>query len=333
MKLSFVVPVYNTEDYLSECLDSLLHQDIPKSEYEIIIVNDGSTDKSIEIAEDYASENSNIKILHQENGGLSAARNAGLEYAAGVYVWFIDSDDYIKKNCLSSLMDKIAQHKDPDIVAISRIKYLSNNQSEKYIEKRANGLSGREFLYKRTYQAVVQCYLFHRDFLNEHKLVFLRGIYHEDAEFTPRTLFYAQSMVFVEDILYFHRYRQGSITSSNYQKRFDDLITVAKSLETFRNKYCNTYDDVKIFDKIISYTLLYLFSLLYEYGDKKFAVKFIARLRKEKSLLKTLLTSEKSTFKIAYFVLNLNPALFWEIYSKFEKKRLDDKNSHRNTHL
>ena len=104
MKLSIIIPVYNVEQYLKTCLDSVLHQNIAISEYEVIVVNDSSPDGSLAIAEEYARKNSNIKIVTRPNGGLSAARNTGLEHALGEYVWFVDSDDWIEENCLSRLL-------------------------------------------------------------------------------------------------------------------------------------------------------------------------------------------------------------------------------------
>lgn len=109
MFLSFIVPVYNAERYLPACLDSLLAQDIPADEYEIICVNDGSKDGSLALLQDYARKHPNIVIVDKENGGVTTARNAGLEKAAGDYIWFVDSDDYIKKNVLSRFRNTIAE--------------------------------------------------------------------------------------------------------------------------------------------------------------------------------------------------------------------------------
>lgn len=103
MKFSLILPVYNVENYLSQCIESCLHQDIPNEDYEIIVVIDGSPDNSLEIAQYYLKKNHNIKIIEQENRGISSARNTGLQNAQGEYLWFIDSDDYIQENILKSL--------------------------------------------------------------------------------------------------------------------------------------------------------------------------------------------------------------------------------------
>lgn len=105
MFCSFIVPVYNVEKYLPECLDSLLEQDIPHEDYEIICVNDGSTDGSLSILRDYEARCSNVRVIDKENGGVSTARNTGLDAARGDYIWFVDSDDLIAPRCLKLLRE------------------------------------------------------------------------------------------------------------------------------------------------------------------------------------------------------------------------------------
>ena len=107
MLLSVIVPVYNVEKYLSKCVDSLLNQNLLPEEYEIILVDDGSTDRSGDICDEYAMHHSNVKAIHQQNGGLSVARNTGIQVAAGKYVQFVDSDDYLEPNVLKSLVEKM----------------------------------------------------------------------------------------------------------------------------------------------------------------------------------------------------------------------------------
>jgi len=105
MKISLIIPVFNVDQYLSRCLDSCIHQDLIPDEYEIIAVNDGSTDRSLTILREYEQKYSNIKVIDKPNGGLSSARNTGLSVAIGDYIWFIDSDDWIKENSLCKIYD------------------------------------------------------------------------------------------------------------------------------------------------------------------------------------------------------------------------------------
>ena len=108
--LSIIVPVYNAEGYLPECLDSLLNQDIPKDAYEIICVNDGSQDQSLAVLRSYQARFPNIRVLDKENGGVTTARNAGMELAKGEYIWFVDSDDFLKPNILATLRQMIREN-------------------------------------------------------------------------------------------------------------------------------------------------------------------------------------------------------------------------------
>ena len=101
--ITLIVPVYNVEKYLVRCLDSCLHQDLDEDEYEIIAVNDGSYDGSLKLLKEYANRYRNIVLIDKPNGGLSSARNAGLERARGNFIWFVDSDDWIAENCLKTV--------------------------------------------------------------------------------------------------------------------------------------------------------------------------------------------------------------------------------------
>ncbi|MDC9723357.1 MAG: glycosyltransferase family 2 protein [Urechidicola sp.] len=110
MILSIVIPVYNVEEYIEKCLVSCSNQDISKNDYELIVVNDGSPDKSLEICERLLPSIENMTIVSQENRDLSGARNTGLKYAKGNYVWFVDSDDWLEENCLDEIISRIKEH-------------------------------------------------------------------------------------------------------------------------------------------------------------------------------------------------------------------------------
>ena len=115
MKLSIIVPVYNVEAFLSKCVDSLLAQDLPKEDYEVILVDDGSTDGSGALCDTLAAEHGNIRVIHQQNHGLSGARNAGIPAASGDYILFVDSDDYLCPDVLGTLVG-LMESKELDIL-------------------------------------------------------------------------------------------------------------------------------------------------------------------------------------------------------------------------
>ena len=105
MKLSIIIPVYNTEDYIRQCIESVLN--IKNIQTEIVVVNDGSTDKSLAILEEYAEKNNNIKIITQENQGASAARNTGIRVCTGDYIYFLDSDDWIDTDSFEKIIEEL----------------------------------------------------------------------------------------------------------------------------------------------------------------------------------------------------------------------------------
>lgn len=108
--LSIIVPVYNVGEYIEMCLDSLLEQDIEKSWYEIICVNDGSTDNSLSILQEYAKTNGNIRVINKTNGGVASARNLGLDSAIGQYIWFVDADDWLARNSFALIAEQIQKY-------------------------------------------------------------------------------------------------------------------------------------------------------------------------------------------------------------------------------
>ena len=135
MFLSVIIPVFNAEKYISECLDSLIEQDIPSKDYEIICIDDGSIDESFDVMQKYAANYPNIKAAHQENAGVSVARNTGMDASIGDYYWFVDSDDFVRENSLAKLKS-ICEQKKCDILSF-RLFYFDDSESE-MLKKRLN---------------------------------------------------------------------------------------------------------------------------------------------------------------------------------------------------
>lgn len=235
MKLSIIVPVYNVEGYLRRCLDSCLQQDIPSNEYEIVIVNDGSTDGSLSIANEYAIDYHNIRIISQVNGGLSRARNVGLEMASGDYVWFVDSDDSIAPNCLGTLLDKC--RKDClDILALG----WSREGKKSISMRRFSGaqttcvLPGKEVMRNGWMTSVcAPFHLFRRSLLLDNSLNFLPGCFHEDEAFTPVAFYLSGRVGFSDQICYYVYVREGSIMTTPTPKRAHDLLFIARNLDDY----------------------------------------------------------------------------------------------------
>lgn len=270
MRLSIIIPVYNVEQYLRKCLDSVLQQDIPHEEYEVIVVNDGSPDGSLAIAKEYAYKYSNVKVESRPNGGLSAARNTGLEHAQGEYVWFVDSDDWVEPNSIGVLLD-YAEKNELDVQCFNLQLAFEDGRLEKYnvsYEESVHIYKGEEFLCKVGMPPAAWAALYKREFLQQNNLKFYEGILHEDQEFTPRAYYLAERIAYNNRIVYNYFQRQGGIMRSNRSsKRSMDLLIIADSLYVFTQDRVNKNTDAyRIFIEKVNF----LFSQSLAYYSKSY---------------------------------------------------------------
>lgn len=189
MKLSIIIPMYNVELYIERCLISCLKQDISCEDYEIIVVNDGSPDGSLQIAERIASQNKNIKIISQQNGGLSDARNTGLSVAKGDYVWLVDSDDWIKENCLGKLLKQL-YNQNLEALAICAANYIEGKEVRRFLFQDNEIIKGADAMLRGKCVCCAPFTIYKREFLKNNDLLFYKGIFHGDNEFTYRSYYF-----------------------------------------------------------------------------------------------------------------------------------------------
>lgn len=200
--ISVIVPVYNVEKYLKRCLDSLINQTLKN--IEIICINDGSNDNSIKILEEYTQKDDRIIILSQENAGLSAARNSGMEIAKGEYIGFVDSDDWVDLDFYEKLY-YAAKNNDCDIAVADFIrehptkkKKRLNITKEEIFEKPED-----KYMICKTYrEGCVWNKIYRTEFLKRIDLKFVVGMYYEDRDFTARSLFYSDKLITVPNTYY-----------------------------------------------------------------------------------------------------------------------------------
>lgn len=232
MFLSFIIPVYNTEEYLDECLQSLLSQDIPTEDYEIICVNDGSTDGSLEILRQYEQGYSSVKVIDQKNGGVCRARNTGLRAAKGNYIWFFDSDDVLQQNSLG-LLRNISRDQAYDRIVVGQKCFIDTVS--------ASGANERVFQDSAPwFDSVVSRSLLRREFLLEHDLYFhypdLR--YGEDALMMYEIKRYMPTCIQIDETLYFYRTRQNSaVTASDKRGSHQQLKSNIAEAEILKGYY------------------------------------------------------------------------------------------------
>lgn len=219
--VSVIVPVYNTEKFLSACVDSVLNQTC--RDLELILVDDGSIDRSPQLCDEYAEQDFRVKVLHVENGGAAFARNRGLELAAGEYVYFLDSDDFITTDAIEKLLAK-AQADDLDVVAFDGGVVNEEGQTIEtglglVCRGSYNGVSTGRHLFaelKRNndYSVHVQCHLIRRSCLGKLNLMFSEGGPHEDLIFTFLLYMQCERCAHLSETLFYRRFREGSITTT-----------------------------------------------------------------------------------------------------------------------
>lgn len=235
-KLSVIIAVYNVEEYLPRCIESILAQEY--KDFELLLINDGSTDKCGEVCKEYALKDNRIIVVDKKNGGLSDARNEGIKLARGKYLSFIDSDDFILPHAYNLLIDT-AEKNNLDIVCGYSYKYLSEKNYYLETKKRTfedKVYNGIDFLCMSIDdEAMPMCAPFNiykKELIDSNKLLFKKGIFHEDELWTPQVFLNAKRVKHLDIIFYVHCQRFGSITeSSNKYKNAIDIINTCYELE------------------------------------------------------------------------------------------------------
>ncbi len=240
VQVSIIIPVYNVEKYLEECLDSIWNQyDMQDISTEIIAVNDGSTDNSLAILQNAKRKHSCLQIISQKNCGLGAARNLGIQRAQGKYIYFLDADDCLTDDAINKCY-KISEKNNLDVLLFDA--YVFGERKEElgikndiYMRKDVIGnysniMCGIDFLkkyYPTAYNPSACMVFIKRDFLSKNEIIFPEGIYHEDIAFHNKLLLYADRVQYVSDCLYKRRYRVDSIVTAKPTKRkAEDLLRI-----------------------------------------------------------------------------------------------------------
>ncbi len=270
-KFSIIIPVYNVEKYIKKCLDSVFNQSF--KDYEVIVVNDGTKDNSMDIVKEY-----DVKTINQDNQGLSVARNTGVSKAKGEYVLFLDSDDYIEKDLLKELNKSLKNN--PDIVRF-QVREVYENSSDKkdYPEEEFNDLNGVEafnIISKYHYVENASAYIFRREYFLKEKFSFKKGTFHEDYGLIPLVIMKASTVNSINYIGYNYLQRENSIMSTtNYdktKKKVDDFYNHYKYLIEEIDK---TDLDSKVFKSFISNSLILKICELNNKDYKKYKKKLI----------------------------------------------------------
>jgi glycosyltransferase involved in cell wall biosynthesis len=233
VKLSIIIPVYNSEKYLAKCLDSLVSQDIESKNYEILIINDGSIDKSEAIALSYAQKFIQIKVFNQHNRGVGSARNKGIELSNGKYIYFIDPDDFLADNVLNTLLIQ-ANNFNLEILSFNSKPITNSNLTTNRTFKTSETLeidysnlkilTGLEYIGERCYKNEVWWYIIKKEFLISTGINFTVGRWMEDAIFTAQLFLKTKTIAHLEFDVHRHVKTPGSAMTSNEPKHYLKVI-------------------------------------------------------------------------------------------------------------
>jgi glycosyltransferase involved in cell wall biosynthesis len=324
IRLSIIIPVFNVEDYISKCILSLEDQDIPRDDYEIVIINDGSPDNSRDVVMDLMKTYHNIVFIEQENKGVSIARNVGIDRARGNYLVFIDPDDYVLPKSLSRVLDTAEQSKAQ--ISFLGYQYLNEDNSLKasflFSEYMHVVHTGTE-AYHLSLKGITKdpdrsvAIIYDRDYLNSKHLRFTPKIpYLEDGEFLARVLCLADRCIFEGHPFYIRTTRQGSATNSNMffsDRAIDGFFNAASNLKKFKSTHVLSSSQKKqINQPITKFTLLIVQACV---GEGMYAKYRVIKKRLKATRLDKMDIKGCSSFYYKYgLIFNISSDLFYFVW-------------------
>jgi len=329
MKLSIIVPVYNLENYIGPCLESLVNIPLSSYEYEVFVIDDGSKDKSVEIIKDFANKYDQIKLIKQHNIGVGAARNHGLKKATGDYIWFVDGDDMVvSENIIPALEEAIAHNVD----ALA-FKFTSVNEDgiiDPWIQFELDfagqkNLFGHEFYLLNYGKSYLWLYFFKREIFVNGRLEFHKSIKMQDGELMPKIFMGCQTVRSFDESLIKYRFRAASAVNDKDEneraKFYHSMVTVAKSLKEQQelvDKNSLMYKAIKL--KNVQMNQMLFTNLVSNRYSEEINLRFISMLKENGLLPFTPISGFTPKMNFKYNVIrklvNINPQKGRTIYQK-----------------
>lgn len=327
--ISIIIPVYNVQEYLKECLDSVVNQTIQSKE--IIIINDGSTDKSLEIIEDYKNKYSFINVINQENKGISATRNIGVSVATGEYIAFVDSDDFIEKDMFEQMYN-VAKKENSDVVICNYKIY--NEQAETVEMKEADSTENidnieglRRFLLNDI-KAYLWNKIYKRELFNKYNIQFPDFILCEDTPVVFSLFAKSNKITLLDSSLYYYRQRQVSLTKNFSIRAIENILAGCNIMSDYISK------DASLNKKLYNYYRVYLIQSLWviynkyyiqvvETGQKPYYSDFKRIVSKELRSIKILeiISLEGLSLKYKINALFIKTGIYGFVFSMLNKVR------------
>lgn len=271
--ISIIIPVYNVALYLKQCIESIINQE---GNIEVILVDDGSLDESPSICDEYAQKDNRIHVIHKQNGGVSSARNAGLDTAQGEWIWFVDGDDYIAENVLKRIYQEIQKHPHADLIQMGMNYLYDNNRLVPQKIKLVDNLEKNKFLLQHiTYHN--HRLLFKREIIEKNRLCFTQGLrVAEDQEFQLKYMMLCKTPIQIPISAYIYRQREGSAThdASTSNRIVNDTFMVLENLNRFiEEKQISVEEWLHNRIQIMTRSLLYAASQIHNLDKKEIKAK------------------------------------------------------------
>lgn len=308
-KYSIIVPVYNVEKYINECLSSLINQTYKN--IEIVVINDGSSDNSLSLIEEYSRIDDRIRVIDQKNMGLGYTRNVGIDNAVGDYILFVDSDDYISLNTCEEIEAVLSYNNEVDIIVLGRYRFADEVYMQDPISKGKTCFeTGESYLLhcvKNECFTASSCNkVFNRSFLEKNELRFDTGVLYEDLLFVFKALICSSSLIVMDSPYYYYRWnRKDSIINTIKEKDKDVLYTV-NMMEKFLVQKNKIYLKENALYKELIFTWV-CNALLFKYPQKK---PFSIRANR---IVKEVLNDMNFKKYVQYFLVNRSVKKKWKL--------------------
>lgn len=318
-QISIITPVYNVEQYIEKCIDSILAQTF--TDFELILVDDGTKDDSGVICDRYAEQDNRIRVIHKQNGGLSSARNAGLDIARGEYIGFIDSDDWIDKD-MFSILHKNAITTNADI-AVCNIEIITQSEMRQNSCKEHTDIlfdrdQAMNELYNNSKLTYSACNKLYKKFLFNNQR-YKEGIIFEDMDASYKIINMASKVHYTSKPLYFYRYNDSSILRKEFDKRLLIEFEIKTDMYNFYLEQYPQFSNEVYAERYLTGIILYLKMNKYH---RELVAKYDYLIKADKQILATVLKQKKYPRK-KRFLISLSlmlPKLFFRIYSYYLDK-------------
>lgn len=285
MKLSIIIPVYNVAQFLEKCVQSALQQDLQQDEFEVLLIDDGSTDNSSEIGKQLAEKFQNVQYFFQENQGLGAARNTGMKHASGKYFLFLDSDDWLENNALKNLVNR-AETENLDVLIYDSQRVFKSGECKKIeLDYQPEKIYSGEQLITETRIEILPCgNVYKREIAEQFAIRFVEGVFYEDPDFYLKFLLSSRRIQYVPQLVYHYFYNEKSITLNTEKKHstkkiFDYGRAALRILDLKKNQ---TEEVQNKLDFLVEKYQLWLMRMIYRNQVEYNTVKDILNQLKER---------------------------------------------------